>query len=241
MKQQIKTEINNKPQTNELKVIEYTTVENSPNNGTTPILVVGTTKKYQQFENATEPNISQPSTALNEKHNNSNSNAITTKSINSMVVTLNDKLPKGISNCSYADTIDITNKYKLLANGSYLYENYLIIPPYLVGVYDTETLYNGTQRPVNPHVRACICRLKSCITLCTNNTLTFYSEVVKYNAVDLFQLFKIPVSFANGSVIDKHIVKDFVPFVLDKFCEPSFVLTKEIEYNNDWSLFEVKI
>ncbi|XP_065361352.1 probable G-protein coupled receptor Mth-like 2 [Calliphora vicina] len=143
----------------------------------------------------------------------------------------------GIFNCSYENTINITNN-TLLANGSYIYDNQTLVPPQLVGSYDYEILYNGSRRKVPLHKRACICHLKPCISLCSNDISETYQYVINNAMYDALDIFSINVNLNNGLVATKNIVKDFAPIEWQEFCAVLYMLTPEINVGSDWTLFE---
>ncbi|XP_065361601.1 probable G-protein coupled receptor Mth-like 11 [Calliphora vicina] len=144
---------------------------------------------------------------------------------------------RGISNCSYENTINITNS-AVLANGSYIYDSQTLVPPQLVGNYDYELLYNGSRRKVPLHKRACICHLKPCITLCSNDIPKTYHYIINNDIIDFVEVFYIQMSLTNSSVVTKNIVEDFEPIVLKEFCAASYMLSPEEDTRLSWTLFE---
>ncbi|KAM7358532.1 G-protein coupled receptor Mth2-like isoform 2-T2 [Cochliomyia hominivorax] len=134
-----------------------------------------------------------------------------------------------------------------LPNGSYIHNNHTLIPPHLVGNYDYEILYNGTKIPASLHKRACICRLKHCITLCSDNIPDFYEDSIKDNADDdndeeddaaISTLFNINMTLTNQTIISQNIATDFEHIILDEFCEPFYFLAPQENENLGWTLFE---
>ncbi|XP_065361010.1 G-protein coupled receptor Mth2-like isoform X2 [Calliphora vicina] len=144
----------------------------------------------------------------------------------------------GFFNCAYENTIKITKDDAFLPNGSYIYDNQTLVPPQLVANYDYEILYNGSRHKVPQHKRACICHLKPCVTLCSQDILKTY-QYVKNNAISAaLDIFSIKVTLANKSVVRQNIALDFAPIVLNKYCESSYMLSPETNKNYNWTLFE---
>ncbi|KAM7355865.1 putative G-protein coupled receptor Mth-like 3 [Cochliomyia hominivorax] len=157
---------------------------------------------------------------------------------NQMIISSDLKLENPLS-CPFEDTLNITNS-QILADGSYLYKNNILLPSDLVDTYDYEILYNGGTRLVPEHKRACICgNIAQCITLCSNNIIKFYSEFIANKRIDLLHIFDIPVTLTNQSVDMRNIIKDFEHNVLSDFCPSKYPLATDIETNKSrWTLFE---
>ncbi|KAI8118477.1 putative G-protein coupled receptor Mth-like 11 [Lucilia cuprina] len=143
----------------------------------------------------------------------------------------------GIKNCSYENTINITDT-PLLSNGSYIYDNETLIPPDLVGMYNYEILYNGSRRSVPQHRRACICHLKPCITFCSNIIPETYNYIIENNMYYALEMFSIELTLKNRTVVTKNIAEDFMPIVLNEFCEAYKILSPEKENTSTWTLNE---
>ncbi|XP_049313754.1 G-protein coupled receptor Mth2 [Bactrocera dorsalis] len=69
-----------------------------------------------------------------------------------------------IPNCAFEDTVNITAGQKF-PNGTYSYED-LLVPSHLIGYYTYIELFGGERKPVEQHLRGCVCQLKRCIKFC---------------------------------------------------------------------------
>ncbi|XP_039964156.1 G-protein coupled receptor Mth2-like [Bactrocera tryoni] len=69
-----------------------------------------------------------------------------------------------IPNCAFEDTVNITASQKF-PNGTYSYGG-LLVPPHLIGYYEYIELFGGERKPMEQHLRGCVCQLKRCIKYC---------------------------------------------------------------------------
>ncbi|XP_016964774.1 probable G-protein coupled receptor Mth-like 7 [Drosophila biarmipes] len=68
-----------------------------------------------------------------------------------------------IPGCDFQDTVNISNAET--QNDEYVYDG-LRISADLIGEYTSVQLINGSTVPVPRHLRACICRLRTCVRFC---------------------------------------------------------------------------
>lgn len=140
-------------------------------------------------------------------------------------------------NCPFIYTVDLTESI-LLPNGSYLYHNDTVIPPQFVSDYNyTILITNPNTQNVRVHKRGCICAVKQCLPLCSDEMEYFY-ESYKSDCVDYG--FSKNVTYSGGVVKRKHLLRDFHP-IYGKVCdiETSYMMMPELEPHNDWTLYEV--
>ncbi|XP_073843051.1 G-protein coupled receptor Mth2-like [Musca autumnalis] len=63
---------------------------------------------------------------------------------------------KEMRSCEFEETVDLKNALRF-PNGSYLYNNELLVTPNQVEIYDYEEVFDGKRIPREPHPRACLC------------------------------------------------------------------------------------
>ncbi|KAM7357092.1 G-protein coupled receptor Mth2-like [Cochliomyia hominivorax] len=139
-------------------------------------------------------------------------------------------------NCPFIYTVDLTESPKL-SNGSYLYRNETIIPPQYVKDYNLTIHVNKTIiKNVHTHKRGCICAVKQCLPICSDEIDKFY-ENYKSNCVD--DGFTKNVTYQGGVVKRRHLLKDFHP-IYGKVCdiEKGYMMLPEMEQHNEWTLYE---
>ena len=146
-----------------------------------------------------------------------------------------------IPNCNFEDTVNLTNAKKF-TNGSYLYEDYVIIPPDLVSLYDYEELYDGERIAVQPHLRGCVCRDRNCIKFCCHPTKELISEMSRVCAPhDLDEELAydpyLTVTLKNGTKSKVHATRDFV-VIQGIPCEGGYPLLPQDDDDDKWDIFE---
>nr|XP_044250414.1 probable G-protein coupled receptor Mth-like 12 [Drosophila takahashii] len=83
--------------------------------------------------------------------------------ITMIILTIVRNSTADIPNCNYIDTVDISDSKK--ANDTYLF-NGIEISGNITREYSYRELTDGSLEPVKPHLRACICKLKTCVRIC---------------------------------------------------------------------------
>lgn len=143
--------------------------------------------------------------------------------------------------CRFEDTVDLSHA-QLYPNGSYLYGEDIIIPPFQVFTYDYEILYDGERIPRDPHHRGCVCGAgeRSCIKFCCHPT----KEVIWNNTRQCGDLYQVPkfdhtieVISSNGTRIRVDVEKEFT-MVLGIPCDNAYPLDPEMKLHEKWDLFE---
>lgn len=99
--------------------------------------------------------------------------------------------------CSFFDTVNLTGHFKH-ENGSYEYED-MLIPKEYVGTYNYVFKTLVEKIKVKPHVRGCICLLKTCIKMCCGRDSAHYFN---QSCDDIYPKNKtIEVTFLDGSIV----------------------------------------
>ncbi|XP_054731785.1 G-protein coupled receptor Mth2-like isoform X2 [Anastrepha obliqua] len=139
--------------------------------------------------------------------------------------------------CTFFDTVNVTGDPHF-ANGSYLHDG-MLIPSQLVGWYDY--IYTDLVRrvEVEPHARACICKLKACINICCPWGASYSAnESACVNNTE----YEWPKPLLNLTLPDDTLkpVDMFKQFAVQSFrpCEFMFSLQPELGSFDDWKLFE---
>ncbi|XP_039965325.1 G-protein coupled receptor Mth2-like isoform X2 [Bactrocera tryoni] len=147
-----------------------------------------------------------------------------------------------IPNCVFEDTVVLTASTKF-ANGSYLYEG-LLVPPHLTAEYDYIELFEGERKPVERHVRGCVCKIKQCVKFCCHPRADMYqtsatatpqceevlNEELKYSPL-------LNVTLRNSSRVVMHLLDEFV--VQQGIpCEGGYMLMPHVYEDDQWELFE---
>ncbi|XP_002065957.2 G-protein coupled receptor Mth2 isoform X1 [Drosophila willistoni] len=139
--------------------------------------------------------------------------------------------------CTFFDTVNLTG-YKRFENGSYEYDG-IIIPSNLVGVYDY--IYKDlVQRvEVEPHMRGCICQLKSCLNLCCPWGEIYVVDRCTNDSRARQRTWPAPVlnvTFENGTT---HPVNIFQQFSVQSFrpCTEMFSLLPEVNEYDSYVLY----
>ncbi|XP_017487930.1 PREDICTED: G-protein coupled receptor Mth2 isoform X1 [Rhagoletis zephyria] len=139
--------------------------------------------------------------------------------------------------CTFFDTVNVTGDLRF-ANGSYLHDG-VLIPSQLVGWYDY--IYTDLVRrvEVEPHARACICKLKPCINICCPWGASYSTnESACVNNTD----YEWPQPLLNLTLPDETLrsVDMFKQFAVQSFrpCEFMYSLQPELGSFDDWKLFE---
>ncbi|TMW45529.1 hypothetical protein DOY81_009391 [Sarcophaga bullata] len=105
--------------------------------------------------------------------------------------------PQRIPNCNFEDTVNLTNAKKF-TNGSYLYEDYVVIPPDLVGLYDYEELYDGQRYNSATAFTWVVCRDRNCIKFCCHPTKELISEMSRLDEELAYDPY-LKVTLRNGT------------------------------------------
>lgn len=142
---------------------------------------------------------------------------------------------KDIPNCKFEDTVDLTDALRY-ANGSYLYDENVIIPADQVAIYDYEEIFRGKRVPHEPHPRGCLCKDHKCVKFCCdpikegifNNTRECGSlpNDLKYDV-------SIDVTYPNGSIYLTDLRKHFT-VIRGIPCENAFSINGVYR----WTLYE---
>lgn len=74
--------------------------------------------------------------------------------------------------CPFYQSVNVTDA-KRFPNGSYLYEGHLI-PSKWIGIYDYVFQTSVSKVRVEPHIRACICKIRPCLNVCCPRGNTFH-------------------------------------------------------------------
>lgn len=130
------------------------------------------------------------------------------------------------SSCLFSDTINITG-FPRLKNGSYQYHN-IIVPERYTKIYDKIFLYKNEERKVPTHTRACICKLKQCIKMCSGpNTARFMNKFEENidSKNNIIEIMDSEIGFLRTiSIIDYFAVQEGRP------CQLLFQISPEDNY-----------
>jgi len=80
-----------------------------------------------------------------------------------LVLTIVKNSSADIQNCDYFNTVDISDIKKI--NDTYIYHG-LQVSANRTGYYNYTKLITGPEEPVENHLRACVCELKTCVRIC---------------------------------------------------------------------------
>lgn len=148
-----------------------------------------------------------------------------------------------IPNCVFEDTVALTDSTKF-ANGSYFYEG-LLVPPHLTAEYDYIELFEGARKPVERHMRGCVCKIKQCVKFCCHPRADMYqtstdatpqceevlNKELKYSPL-------LNITLRNSSRVVMHLLDEFV--VQQGIpCEGGYMLMPHMYEEDQWELFEV--
>lgn len=148
-----------------------------------------------------------------------------------------DIIPK----CAFEDTVDLTKSQKF-NNGSYLYEDILITPDQ-INIYDYEEIYQGIRLPREPHPRACLCQgQRSCVRLCCHPARELIANYSRRCSGEMLQKELeydpyINVTLNNGSVVSKHVTKEFT-VIQGVPCAGAYALAPQYDEEDSWVIFE---
>lgn len=140
--------------------------------------------------------------------------------------------------CTFFDTVNVTGDPHF-PNGSYLHDG-LLIPSDLVGTYDY--IYTDMVRrvEVEPHMRACVCKLKPCINICcpwgesySTNESACVNDTEYEWPQPMLNLTMPGESLKTVNMFRQFAVQNFRP------CEFMFSLQPELGSFDDWKLFDV--
>lgn len=150
-----------------------------------------------------------------------------------------------IRNCDFENTVDLTNAHRF-PNGSYLYENSILIAADRIDIYDYEEVFAGKRLSVDPHPRGCLCNEEGettlrCIKFCCphpvreyirNNTnhCTEANDGLPYSPY-------LNITYRNGSRLRSDITKDFVVLPGEP-CANAYALDIKGNDPEKWKLFE---
>uniref|UniRef100_A0A1I8Q853 G-protein coupled receptors family 2 profile 2 domain-containing protein n=1 Tax=Stomoxys calcitrans TaxID=35570 RepID=A0A1I8Q853_STOCA len=151
----------------------------------------------------------------------------------------------GSGNCQFEDTVNLTNAQRY-SNGSYLYDNAILIPAHDVDIYDYEEVFDGNRISVDPHPRGCLCHRNEhgrlCAKFCCNNPAReFISHATNQceptgRTAPYSPYFD--VAQANGSALRRDVTKDFV-VIAGIPCDNAYPLDVVGGGGTDkWQLFE---
>lgn len=122
-------------------------------------------------------------------------------------------------------------------NGSYVH-NWTVIPKELVTAYDF-VIENGIRLPAQRHLRACLCRLKSCVRFCCPSG-QFYDLERRHCTVEGVKVpdySRMEVAFNNGTQGELELATHFTVHI-ETPCDHMRAVTKDGEYL-PWLLHEV--
>jgi G protein-coupled receptor Mth (Methuselah protein) len=135
---------------------------------------------------------------------------------------------KSEANCDFIDTINISSGY-LDQNGNYRHQGN-IYKKGMFANYNFEVEHFSEIKKVEPHVRGCVCELKTCLRLCCLENLDVESDCVKTETLS------VPIKSGNSEIdlkSEEYAVIEGWP------CENMYSLEPlEFEYD-DW-YFEVR-
>lgn len=144
--------------------------------------------------------------------------------------------------CAFIDTTNITGSYAMgsTMNDSYIH-NWTVIPRELVAAYDF-IIQNGIRLPAKRHLRACMCRLKSCVRFCCPSG-QFY-DLKKHRCseeeeagIKVPDYSRMPVALHNGTQLELELATHFSVHV-ETPCDHMRAVTKDGSYLS-WTLHEV--
>ncbi|XP_030375272.1 probable G-protein coupled receptor Mth-like 10 isoform X2 [Scaptodrosophila lebanonensis] len=139
--------------------------------------------------------------------------------------------------CTFFDTVNVTGDMRF-DNGSYLHDG-VIIPRHLVGLYDYIYKDLVERVEVTPHMRGCICKLKSCLNICCpwGSVYDSGSGECRNGTQHLWPEPFLNVTFSNYSLQSVNIFKQYV---VQQFrpCVEMFSLQPELNAYDSWLLFE---
>ena len=139
--------------------------------------------------------------------------------------------------CEYHNTVDLSNIPKF-GNGSYLYEG-VLIPSHLVGVYNYYMDNLTERKSTDPHVRGCLCLVKTCMKWCcalTENLKSGSCHLTPSNATVLSEL-NITTSANQHQTVDA--TEFFGPQPKFKPCARMYSLDPAKYAYDEWELFQV--
>uniref|UniRef100_T1PGE5 Methuselah n=1 Tax=Musca domestica TaxID=7370 RepID=T1PGE5_MUSDO len=148
-----------------------------------------------------------------------------------------DIIPK----CAFEDTVDLTKSQKF-NNGSYLYEDILITPDQ-INIYDYEEIYQGIRLPREPHPRACLCQgQRNCVRFCCHPARELIANYSRRCSDEMLQKELeydpyINVTLNNGSVVSKHVTKEFT-VIQGVPCAGAYALAPQYDEEDSWVIFE---
>ncbi|XP_070142342.1 probable G-protein coupled receptor Mth-like 6, partial [Drosophila kikkawai] len=132
--------------------------------------------------------------------------------LNTFIVLFMVHLSKAeIPGCNYMETVDLSFSPQF-PNGSYLYQDSLLVPLHLTGQYDYMETERGVKIKAENHTRGCVCHLKACIWICcrfkdmqpngecTDGLMDKLSDINPY----------LNVTLLNGSVVKRNLLSDFI-------------------------------
>ena len=140
--------------------------------------------------------------------------------------------------CFFFHTVNVTDGQRF-DNGSYLYDG-VIIPHKYIGVYNYIYTDLTVAVRVAPHLRGCICKMKSCINFCCP-----FGQIYSSNAtcIDMPNDAKWPTELnmtqSDGSLKTVNVLKQYA-VVHFRPCENMYILdpVNSPEYDG-WEIFSV--
>lgn len=133
--------------------------------------------------------------------------------------------------CSFFDTVNITGHHRH-ANGSYQYED-ILIPKEYVGTYNYEFRTLVDKVKVQPHVRGCICLLKTCIKMCCGRDSMKY---LNQSCEDIYLGNKtLEVKYLDGSGVKDVLIGDIFAVQEGRPCIAMYPLTPS---EDNFTIFE---
>ncbi|XP_075161657.1 G-protein coupled receptor Mth2-like isoform X2 [Haematobia irritans] len=154
----------------------------------------------------------------------------------------------GEESCYFRDTVDLSNAQKF-ANGSYLYDNGIVIKPEYVHIYDYVEVFKGKRISVNPHPRGCVCddqgrvmgEGRLCLKFCCPNPVReIISNSSKHCEAVREHLPYSPylnVTLTNRLSVQTDVTKDAL-IISGIPCDKAFPLNRMGDEAQNWHLLE---
>lgn len=133
--------------------------------------------------------------------------------------------------CSFFDTVNLTGHLRH-DNGSYQYED-MLIPKEYTGTYNYEFRTLVDKVKVQPHVRGCICLLKTCIKMCCGRDTMKY---MNQSCEDIYPGNKtIEVTYLDGSTVKDVVIGDIFAVQEGRPCMSMYSLEPS---EDNYTIFE---
>ncbi|XP_065360937.1 G-protein coupled receptor Mth2-like isoform X2 [Calliphora vicina] len=138
--------------------------------------------------------------------------------------------------CFFFQTVNVTDDQRF-DNGSYLHEG-VLIPHQYIAVYNYIYTDPVTAVKVTPHLRGCICKVKSCINFCCPFGKLYSAN--ESSCVDAHNDFEWPttlnMTLSDGSLKTVNIFQQYA-IVHFRPCNPMYALEPQREPEDAWNIF----